>query len=319
MFCLKVRTLYHIYKEHLSSYRIDIEEKRWCKEKIEVVNKNTGGVSEQPLYVFKPENIGENMSIDDKAIGHDGFTVLSNSDTGKIAMLVETTTAEGVEAAMGKFGVDLQKIKNVSMDMSPTYALVFNDLVPRAIQVADKFHVMKYVYEAVGEVRKRIVRDLQGSLSKGKIRSEEDQKRLVQIEQLRRIRHAITQSSGKWNREMEETIYQVFTNHEELKTAYQTSQDFKRWYNISNQFKTTDKITADLHQWYLLAAPIEEFKSVIKMLRKHESQVINYFRHGATNAKAERLNGKIQRFITNNYGLRNKDFFMYRTAGYFAL
>ncbi|MDR1652667.1 MAG: transposase [Prevotellaceae bacterium] len=45
--------------------------------------------------------------------------------------------------------------------------------------------------------------------------------------------------------------------------------------------------------------------------------MINYFRHGATNAKAERLNGKIQRFITQNYGLKDKDFFLYRTAGYF--
>jgi hypothetical protein len=73
MFCLKVRTLYHIYKEHLSDYRADIESKTWCKEKIEVVNKTTGEISERPLYVFKPENIGENMCIDDKAIGPPGL------------------------------------------------------------------------------------------------------------------------------------------------------------------------------------------------------------------------------------------------------
>jgi transposase len=54
----------------------------------------------------------------------------------------------------------LNKIKNVSMDMSLTYALVFNNLVPWAVQVADKFHVMKYVYGAVGEVRKRIIKEL---------------------------------------------------------------------------------------------------------------------------------------------------------------
>ncbi|MDR1553885.1 MAG: transposase [Prevotellaceae bacterium] len=61
---------------------------------------------------------------------------------------------------------------------------------------------------------------------------------------------------------------------------------------------------------YLQASPIAEFKSVIKMLRKHEIQIINYFRHGATNAKDERLNGKIQRFITQNCGLKDKDFFL---------
>ncbi|MDR0726098.1 MAG: transposase [Prevotellaceae bacterium] len=37
----------------------------------------------------------------------------------------------------------MQKIKYVSMDMSPTYAMVFNDLVPKATHVIDKFHVMK--------------------------------------------------------------------------------------------------------------------------------------------------------------------------------
>jgi hypothetical protein len=58
--------------------------------------------------------------------------------------------------------------------------------------------------------------------------------------------------------------------------------------------------------------------SVIKMLRKHEVHIINYFRHGATNANAERINSKIQRFITQNYGLKDKDFFLYRTTGYFS-
>jgi transposase len=74
----------------------------------------------------------------------------------------------------------------------------------------------------------------------------------------------------------------------------------------------------NLVAWYLQAAAIPEFKRVIKMLREHETQIVNYFRQGVTNAKAERLNGKIQRFITQNYGLKDKDFFLYRTAGYFS-
>ncbi|MDR2764139.1 MAG: transposase [Tannerella sp.] len=180
------------------------------------------------------------------------------------------------------------------------------------------FFVKLFQDKTLGEVRKRIVRELQNSLSKGKRHSEEDRKLLVQIERLRRVSHAITQSPEKRNSEMEETIHQVFSNHEELKTAYRISQDFKRWYDISNRFKTTEKNTEDLHRWYLQAATIAEFKSVIKMLRKHEVQIVNYFRLGATNAKAERLNGKRQRFITQNYGLKDKDFFLYRTAGYFS-
>jgi transposase len=113
---------------------------------------------------------------------------------------------------------------------------------------------MKYVYAAVVEVRKRIVKELQNSLTKGKRRTAEDQKLLVQTERLRRVAHAVTQSADKWNSKMEETVEWVFNSHEELKKAYQINQDFKQWYDIGNRIKTTAQITDNLHQWYLQAA-----------------------------------------------------------------
>jgi hypothetical protein len=125
MFCQKAKTFYYWYKHYLSDYYPDKEQGKWCFQKIETVDKKTGEVKENPLYVFKPENVVANMSIDEKAIGHDGFTILSNNDTGKIALLVEATTADAVEEAMGKFGGTLHQIKEVSMDMSSTCALVF--------------------------------------------------------------------------------------------------------------------------------------------------------------------------------------------------
>jgi transposase len=152
------------------------------------------------------------------------------------------TRFEDVEQAMKKFGGKLQEIKNIIMDMSATYALVFNDWVPRAVQIIDKFHVMKYVYEAVGDVRKRTVRELTARLSKEKKRTAEGPKILEQIDLLRRITHAITQSSDKWNDEMKETINQVFAMHNELKTACQISQNFECWYRYENSVKPTEQI-----------------------------------------------------------------------------
>ena len=54
------------------------------------------------------------------------------------------------------------------------------------------------------------------------------------------------------------------------------------------------------------------------MIQKHETQIIHFFKQGLTNAKAENMNGKIQRFVSNNYGIKDKDFFLYRTANYFS-
>jgi hypothetical protein len=86
MFCFLPKTFYYCYKAVLSDYYPDKASGKWHKEKIEVVDKKTGEIKGKPLYVFKEENLGGNMSMDDKAIGHDGFTILSNNATGKIAM-----------------------------------------------------------------------------------------------------------------------------------------------------------------------------------------------------------------------------------------
>jgi len=117
---------------------------------------------------------------------------------------------------------------------------------------------------------------------------------------------------------MTKTIDQVFDKYDDLKLAYQISQNFKHWYDYQNRLKSREQITNDLYQWYKQAGQMKEFESVIKMIRKHEDEIINFFNHGITNTKAEKLNGKIQRFVSNNYGIKNKNFSLYRLAGYFS-
>jgi transposase len=174
------------------------------------------------------------------------------------------------------------------------------------------------VYDIVGDVRSRIKKVLTASLTKGRKKTEEDKQTLSELELLRRVRHAVTQSPDKWNQEMKETVNQVFEKHDDLKTAYLISQNFKHWYDYKNHFKPIDEITNNLHKWYEQAGQLEEFKSVVKMIRKHEDEIISFFHNGMTNAKAERLNGKIQRFVSNNYGIKDKDFILYRIANYFS-
>jgi transposase len=317
MFAIKPQTLQYWYKNFLSDYFPDIKNDKWHPQQIEMSDKSTGEIKEKPVYIFKQENIGEKKSIDDKCIVHEGFTVLSNHQTGKIAMLIESTKSKEVENAMELFGNKLKTIKYISMDMSPTYALVCNNLMPGAARIIDKFHVMKYVYEAITEVRIRIKKEVTCTLTKGKQKTEEDKKMLSELELLRRVQHAITQSPDKWNEEMQQNVNKVFEKYNDLKTAYQIGQNFKHWYDYQNHIKSMAEIKKNLYQWYEQARQVKEFESVIKMIRKHEREILNFFGNGMTNAKAERLNGKMQRFISNNYGIKDKDFILYRIANYF--
>lgn len=61
-----------------------------------------------------------------------------------------------------------------------------------------------------------------------------------------------------------------------------------------------------------------EVENLIRIIGSNEEKIMNYFKTGKTNAKAEAINSKIQRFITANYGVRDKDFFLYRLAHYYS-
>jgi transposase len=288
---------------------------------LEKVDEQTGEITKgKPLYVFKTENIGSKMSIDDKAIGHEGFSILSNGETGQIAMMIESCKSVEVAQAISLFGNDLNKVESISCDMAAGYLNVCSDELPRAKVVIDKFHVMQYVYDVVLDVRTRIKKELSGQLSKGKEKTEQDKEILLKLDVLKHCRYRLTQSPDKWSEAGINVMYQAFENHNELSEAYDLTQKFKKWYDISNRIKTKSLIIQELHQWYcqVKQSELDEFKSVVKMITKHENEIINFFACGQTNAKAERLNGKINRFISNNYGIKDKDFALYRIAKYFS-
>lgn len=318
---LQPKTLYHWYRNYLSDYKPDIDNRRWHPKYLENVNEQTGEITKgKPLYVFKPENIGPKMSIDDKAIGHEGFSILSNGETGKIAMMIESCKSAEVSQAISLFGTDLNKVESISCDMAAGYLNVCSQEMPRAKVVIDKFHVIQYVYDAVLDVRTRIKKELSEQLTKGKEKTEQDNEILRKLDVLKHCRYRLTQSSDKWSEAGIEIMKQVFENHSQLSEAYQLAQNFKQWYNISNRIKGTTIIVNELYNWYLTVkqSELNEFKSVVKMIRKHENEIVNFFTCQQTNAKAERLNGKINRFISNNYGIKDKDFALYRIAKYFS-
>ena len=285
------------------------------------VDEQTGEIlREKPLYVFKPENLGQMMNIDDKQIGRDGFTILSNTQTGKIAMMIESTRSEEVEGALELFGDALQQVESISCDMSPTYLKACRVILPAAQVVVDKFHVMQYVYDAVGEVRLGIKKELSEGLSKGKHKTEGDKQILSDLEMLRRSRRLLTQSPDTWTGTSRKLMNLLFEKHPQLKQAYLLAQQFKGWYQLGNRTQHRLSIEKNLWQWYqnVEESKIKEYNAVVKMIEKHETQIINFFAMGHTNAKAERLNGKIQRFVSNNYGIKDKDFVLFRIAGYFS-
>jgi len=73
-------------------------------------------------------------------------------------------------------------------------------------------------------------------------------------------------------------------------------------------------------EWYkkVDANASDEIKNFKEMIEDHQAKIIPYFKDGKTNAQAENLNKRIQSFIQSNYGVRDKDFFLWRCKLYFS-
>jgi transposase len=140
------------------------------------------------------------------------------------------------------------------------------------------------------------------------------------VELLERSRYILCKMQPDWEEDEIEIMNHLFSSFPILQTAYELTQQLRQWYHRGNIGKHIISIERELFKWYdqVDQAKISAFNGVRKMIEKHQDDIINYFKEGQTNAKAENMNSKIQRFLLNNFGIKDRDFFFYRLAGYFS-
>jgi transposase len=320
MFDIKPKYLYQVYRFGLSDYEKEKEEKTWNDKKVERVDDQTGEIKgERTVYIAKSENVAESMCLDDKEINGKSFSILSNQKTGKIAFMIDSVRSYELEKGFSFLGESTQKIKTMNCDMAASYLKFIRENIPQSTTVVDKFHVMKYVYDAVQQVRMEVRRSIFEQMPKGQ-RRKQDEGLLSDLEQLKKSKVPLSRSKDLWSEEQDELMQNLFLKYPKLEQAYKLVQEFKVWYSKDNSKKGYLRINKELNQWLekLEKSTIKQFESCSKMIQKHEEEIMNYFKNPQTNAKAERLNGKIERFLSNNYGTRDLDFTLYRIKGYFA-
>lgn len=76
---LKPQTVFYWYRQYLSGYPESVASGEWGKHNF------IGNDKKQKIVpVLKPENLGEEMAVDEKMIDEEFYTVFTNRQTGKI-------------------------------------------------------------------------------------------------------------------------------------------------------------------------------------------------------------------------------------------
>jgi transposase len=336
---IKGSTIYRWYRDVLSDYAKD----KTAIHKHDLNNK--GHTVEVPI--LEEKNFGEKMAIDEKHIGEDICTVISNRETGKIAMLCKSLNFSDIREVLRPYKHLLINVKSISRDFSSLFEKVCNELLPDAIQIGDKFHVIRNLMEAHQAVR---IRYRQKELEKRRIAYLEfknlEKDRLLECERigekfkpgkfiykeermengetlleiLARSRYLLFKYPSQWLDRQKKRALILFKTYPEIKKTFDLCCKYRSFMSASNIGQHYLQIDKELHQWYedVETTDVDEMQSFKSMVETNEEIIRNYFINGETNAMAESINSKIQKFIITNNGTRDTDFFFFRLANFYA-
>jgi transposase len=288
--------------------------------KDDIVIKEKGILEKIKVPISKPENMGCKMAIDEKTINGTCYTILSNRQTNKIALMAATLKTQYLVKLLTNFQ-NKSQVESLTRDMAQNFDWLGRQVFIKAYHVIDKFHVIKNALDSLQAIR---IRYRQEELAKR--RSNPNYQEITfsnsdtELQLLARSRGLLFKHKNQWSAHQEQRATILFTSYPEIKQAYKLISKLRKWYQYSKRkTKTTyqktrnqktEKLKIIIRE--LKQTNIYELKNLAYTLKRHIAQIVNYFITKETNAKAEALNNNLQRFVNVNYGARNTDFFLYR-------
>ena len=232
----------------------------------------------------------ENLGLDEKSTerGQSYVSVLTDIDGSRVLEVVPERTLVAATELLNTLTPEQRAgVKAVAMDMWPGFMSAARNCLPQADIVHDRFHVSKYLNEAVDAVRRGEQRELLNAgsspLTGSKyawLKTYADGRSSEAIS-FRALKQLNLKTSRAWV--LKETFTPFWT--------YRYMAPAKRYF--------------DAWAKNAMRSRLQPVKKVVRMLRRHEQGLLNYSRHRITNACAEGFNSAIQLIKANARGFRN--------------
>ena len=230
------------------------------------------------------------LGLDEKSSerGHTYVSILTDIDRSRVLDLVPERKLEAAKSLLETLSpAQRASVKAVAMDMWPAFMSAVQTCLPQADIVHDRFHVSKYLGEAVDTVRRQEHRSLAlagtSPLTGSKwawLKNYADG-RSSEAVSFRALNQLNLKTSRAWR--IKETFTQFWCYH----YTGAAQRFFGAWSNNA------------------MRSRLEPIKKVVKMLRRHLTGLLNYSQHRINNACAEGFNSAIQLIKANARGFRN--------------
>lgn len=302
------------YKEHLSGFN-DWEQKEHAKD-----------------WILFPENIGENLSLDETSLSNgELYTILTNKagkgKKGALIAMVEGTSSDDVIKILNKIPLKQRnRVKEVTVDMAHSMHRIVKSSFTNAHRVVDRFHVQKLAYDALQEMRIQhrwdAINEATNDMENAKLNHKEYTPKLLtngdtKKQLLARSRYLLFKSAEKWTPKQKERANILFEMYPDIKKAYGLTHSLRMIFT-----KTKEKGVAytKLAKWFndITDSGFKSFNTISATIYSHYPEILNFFDNRSTNASAESFNAKLKAFRSTLRGVNDTSFFLFRVANIYA-
>lgn len=283
-------------------------------------------------YLIYPENITDNLSIDEVSLSKgELYTFVTNKNTQvrnkkSIVAVINGTEAKVIQEVLEKIALENRdKVKEVSLDMARNMGLAVQNSFPNCSMVIDRFHVVRLVMDAMQHIRvslRWIAIDEENTAIKQA--REKKEKYYPQVftngdtlkELLARSRYLLYKLEEDWTTSQAKRAAVLFEKYPVLQSVYKLTLSFRSIYKNTSK----SKALAQFIEWKEKVAEmkIDQFNTVVNSIEYHLDNILNFFDNRSTNANAESFNSKIKGFRANLRGVTDVKFFLFRLGKLFA-
>jgi len=278
-----------------------------------------------------PENVGENLSIDEVSLSKgELYTFVTNKQgkgkSGTLVASIKGAKASDIKWVLAKLGLDRQKqVKEVTLDMAKNMESAIKASFPYANLVTDRFHVVKLAIDALQHVRIKLrweeLDKENEAIALAKMRNEKH--RPIEYENgdspkqlLARSRFILAKHKDFWTPNQEERARILFRKYPILKQAYEHTLTLRRAYETTSRTQAQETFKEWINDSFI--QDIKQFFTVANTVKNNLPNILNFFKYRHTNANAESFNAKIKLFRANLRGVTDTTFFLFRLHKLFA-
>lgn len=217
---------------------------------------------------------------------HRYITVVVDHDRRRVVWAGEGRGSETLGRFFDEMGeARIALLGAITMDMAGGYLKAIRERAPHAEVVFDRFHVQRLASDAIDEVRRSLVRWMEGTELGARIKGS---------------RFALLKSPWNVTRKEGAKLREIQETNAPLYRAYLLKESLAHALDYRQPKRAEDAIS----EWLAWASrsKLPPFIKAAATIRKHKEGILAYVRHRLTNAVVEGFNNRLRMIARRAYG-----------------